>query len=78
MRNYLWSNKCKGYCFGSGLKNWFVNRDPGRPKLSPKREKIRNFMLEEGSLVGWRLLLERGYPFLKGFKKTCMTFFDQN
>jgi len=31
-------------------------------------------MFEEGSFLGWRLLLERGCP-LKGFKKTCMTFF---
>jgi hypothetical protein len=48
MMNYLWSNKYNGYCFGSGLKNGFVNPDPGRPKLSPNKEKIRNFMLEQG------------------------------
>jgi hypothetical protein len=46
--------------------------DPGRPKLSPKREKLRNFMFEEFSF-GLELLLKPECP-LQGFKKIYDVF----
>jgi hypothetical protein len=55
--------------------NESTDPDPNtsRPKLSPKREKLRNFMFKE---LGWKLLLQFECP-LYGFKN-YRTFLFKN
>jgi hypothetical protein len=52
MMNYLWGNKCKCYCFGSGFKNGLVNPDPDRSKLYPEKGKNGEILCSNRVLAG--------------------------
>jgi hypothetical protein len=57
----------------TGLAGLDPDTDPSRPKLSPKRKKLKNFIFEEFSV---ELEASLECPLL-GFKKTFMTVFIQ-
>jgi hypothetical protein len=57
----------------TGLAGLDPDTDPSRPKLSPKRKKLKKFIFEEFSV---ELEASLECPLL-GFKKTFMTVFIQ-